>query len=156
MVPMPEVRFFADSMVGKLAKWLRLMGFYVEYADSKLSDSEIIDYCGENNLFLLSRDKELSTRYAQSMYIQSYNPNEQLKQVLSKFPPDPSMYFTRCPVCNGPNEKINTSDFQGDLLESVKERFSYVYRCENCGKVYWEGSHFEAILGNIQKIVKEL
>ena len=153
---MSGVRFFADCMVGKLAKWLRLMGFYVEYADSKLSDSEIMDYCGENKLYLLSRDRELSARYPESMYIQSDDHNEQLIQVLSRFPPDPSKYFTRCPVCNGPNEKISTSDFQGELFESVKERFSYVYRCEDCGKVYWEGSHFEAILGKIGKIVKEL
>lgn len=156
MVPMPEVKFFADCMVGKLAKWLRLMGFYVEYANSELSDSEIIGHCRGNGLFLLSRDKEICIRYPESMYIRSYDHNEQLKQVLRKFPPEPSLYFTRCPVCNGPNEKINTSDFTGHLLENVKERFSYIYRCEDCGKVYWEGSHFDAILGNIRKIVKEL
>ncbi len=92
---MSEVRFFADCMVGKLAKWLRLMGFYVEYANSELSDSEIMEHCGENHLFLLSRDRELCLRYPKSMYIESDDHNEQLKQVLREFPYNSSKYFTR-------------------------------------------------------------
>ncbi len=59
-------------------------------------------------------------------------------------------------MCNGPNEKLETAGFSGQLPESVRERFSHIYRCVDCGKVYWEGSHFDAILANIRKIVEEL
>ncbi len=153
---MSGVEFLADSMLGRLAKWLRLMGFYVEYANSDSRDLEIIEQCQKRNLFLLSRDKELCSRFSNSMYMESDNHHEQLKQVLSRFHPDPSLYFSRCPVCNGELEKLETTDYKLALPESVKQRFSYIYSCKSCGKVYWEGSHFEAILSAISELESDL
>ncbi len=153
---MTEVKFLVDGMLGKLAKWLRFMGFFAEYTGSEKSDSDILEYCRENKLFLLTRDRELCSRFGESMYIESDDYNEQMKQVLTRFPPNSSLYFTRCPVCNGLTKKIDTSEILDPLPEGVKKRFQYIYMCEDCGKVYWEGSHFDAILDTIGKFVKDL
>ena len=153
---MSGVEFLADSMLGRLAKWLRLMGFYVEYARSDIGDMEIIEICREKKLFLLSRDKELCSRFSNSMYIQSDNHHEQLRQVLTRFHPVPPLYFSRCPLCNGEVEKLGTSEYNGVLPESVRERFDFIYTCKSCGKVYWEGSHFEAILDTLNDLERDL
>lgn len=153
---MSEVKFLADSMLGKLAKWLRLMGFHTEYADSEYEDNEIIERCRKENLVLLSRDKELCSRYPNSIYIESDNYIQQLKEIIPRYHPDESLYFSRCPVCNGEVEKLKTSSYAEKLPESVRERFDYIFRCRGCGKVYWEGSHFEAILGTIRGLESEL
>lgn len=149
---MTGVRFLADSMLGKLARWLRLMGYYVEYVKSDATDSEIIDKCLRENLFLFSRDRQLCIRYPRSLYLESDSYMDQLKEIVSRFPPDRANYFSRCPICNGRVEKILTDQYLNQLPESVKERFEYIYLCDDCGKVYWEGSHFDAILETIKKI----
>ncbi len=152
---MKEDKFYADSMLGKLARWLRLMGFSVEYATPDLSDDEIMKYCREKGLFLITRDKELSARYQDSIYMESDSYEEQLKAFTSKFRPSQELYFTRCPLCNGSVRKMKTADFEGDLPEGIRLRQRHIYACEKCGKAYWEGSHFDAILKKINGIMNE-
>lgn len=152
---MKEGKFYADSMLGKLARWLRLMGFDVEYATSDLTDDEIMRYCSENRLFLLTRDKELAARYRISLYMESDSYEEQLKAFTSMFRPTPELYFTRCPLCNGTVRKMKTEEFGGPLPEGVRLRQRHIYVCEECGKAYWEGSHFDAILKKLNGIMNE-
>ncbi len=145
--------FLADSMLGKLARWLRLMGFSVEYAASNKSDNEVIELCRKTKLFLLTRDKELYSRYKPSMYFSSDNHLEQLSAFLSVIKPEKELYFTRCPLCNGRTEKRDTGSYNGVLPEGVKNHFTSIYVCSKCGKVYWEGSHFDSILKTINCLV---
>lgn len=147
-------KFFADSMLGKMAKWLRLMGFYVEYANSTVTDDEILDHCIRNELFLVTRDKELSKRYEHSMYMPSDQYREQIRTFLGVFPPDSSLYFTRCPVCNGAMKTSRTADYPGEIPDGVRRRHEKLYICTECGKVYWEGTHFDAISETIRELVK--
>lgn len=149
---MTEERFYADSMLGKLTRWLRLMGFSVEYASSDLADDEIIQHCKIQDLLLITRDRELSIRYKRSLYMESDNHVDQLRFFTAKFKPDPGLYFSRCPLCNGKVTKMNTLDYTGQLPEGVRLRQNLVYVCSDCGKVYWEGSHFQAILKKLNQI----
>lgn len=144
--------FFADSMLGKLARWLRLMGFSVEYAKSDKSDNEIIEHCKERGLFLLTRDKELAIRYQPSIYMPSDNYREQLKLFLGEFEATEELYFTRCPLCNGEIRKVPVREFDGEIPEGVRKRFEVIHLCTSCGKVYWEGSHFDVILKTIREL----
>lgn len=151
---MKKEKFYADSMLGKLTRWLRLMGFSVEYASSDLTDGEIIRHCSENGLFLITRDKELSARYKASIYMVSDNYSEQMRIFTSIFRPSPELYFTRCPLCNGSVRKMETKNYPGQLPEGVRMRQQHVYVCDSCGKVYWEGSHFDAISKKINEVNK--
>jgi uncharacterized protein with PIN domain len=133
-------------MLGRLARWLRIMGFDVEYAASSLSDTEIIGKCKSHDLFLLTRDKELHSRYLPSMYITSQDHREQITQFLSTFTVDKNLVFTRCTECNHPLENRDTADLKGNIPEGVRERFSTVLYCPKCGKFYWEGDHYDKIV----------
>ena len=152
---MTQTEFFADSMLGKLARWLRLMGFSVEYAKPERTDDDILTTCIEKGLFLLTRDRELAQRYPNSMYMPSDKYPEQLRIFLATFKPDKSLYFSRCPLCNGKTVKTLIRDFEGEVPEGVRERFEHIYVCSVCGKIYWEGSHFEAILKTIKGLTGE-
>jgi uncharacterized protein with PIN domain len=122
------------------------MGFDVEYAGSSLTDAEILDKCKSDHLFLLTRDKELHSRYPKSLYITSQDHREQIRQFLSTFTVDTRLLFTRCTECNLPLETKETSDIRGAIPEGVSERFSTVLHCTNCGKYYWEGDHYGKIV----------
>ena len=122
------------------------MGFDVEYAASSLSDTEIIGKCKREGLFLLTRDKELHGRYSLSLLIKSQDHKEQISQFLSTFSVDEKLLFTRCTECNHLLEKKETADLEGYIPEGVRERFSTVLYCRNCGKYYWEGDHFNKIV----------
>lgn len=92
--------FMADGMLGRLCRWMRLLGYDVTYAGSEKEDAEILRECESRGLFLLTRDRELSRRYRESMYLESDDWRRQLAQVMAAFPPERSAMFTRCPLCN--------------------------------------------------------
>lgn len=144
--------FYADSMLGKTARWLRLMGFSVEYATPDIDDQEILEHCKAHSLFLLTRDRELARRYESSMYMNSDNYVEQVKRFLEQFKADENLYFTRCPLCNEELEVIPADEYSGDVPEGVKERYKVLHICNKCGKVYWEGSHFDSILATLKNL----
>lgn len=133
-------------MLGRLARWLRIMGIDVEYASSGMNDTDIIHKCLAQDMILLTRDRELHTRYQKSLYIESQDHMKQLGQFISTYHVDESKLFSRCPQCNTLLERIETSKLKGAIPDGVIERFSTVLRCSNCGKFYWEGDHFGSIV----------
>ena len=132
------------------------MGFDVEYASSNLSDTQIIGKCKADNLFLLTRDKEIHSRYKRSLYITSQDHREQIRQFLSTFTVDKNLVFTRCTECNHQLEKIDTVGLKGKIPEGVLERFSTVLYCSKCGKYYWEGDHFIKIVEFLRELGIEI
>lgn len=148
--------FLADSMLGRLTRWLRLMGYSVEYASSEWSDAKIMEYCNSKGLFLLTRDRELSKRYSNSFYVRSENLNDQLAQFLSEFPPSRDLFFTRCPLCNGKTSRVPMSQVSDRVPDGVRGRYDSAFVCHNCGKVYWEGTHYDSILKTINSIITRL
>ena len=91
------------------------MGFSVEYASSDLADDEIIQHCKIQDLLLITRDKELSIRYKRSLYMESDNHVDQLRFFTAKFKPDPGLYFSRCPLCNGKGNQNEHSGLYGPV-----------------------------------------
>ncbi len=147
------MRFFADSMLGKMCRWLRLMGYDVGYATSDMTDDAIIEVCSGENLILITRDRELSIRYRNSVYIKSDMYEDQLHEFIRRFVPDETLYFTRCPLCNGLLKVTDDPEIMEKLPPGVRKMQKRVYVCDNCGKVYWEGSHYTSIRNEIKAIV---
>lgn len=143
-------------MLGRLAKWLRLMGFSVEYAKPDVSDESIMDHCREESLFLLTRDRELAARYGRSMYMESDDFKEQIRNFLKEFRPDSALYFTRCPLCNSVLDRVPVTELGDKVPPGVRQRFEHVYHCPGCGKIYWEGSHFDSIGRTIRELTGEV
>jgi len=145
-------KFMADHMLGRTCKWMRMMGYDTSYPECH-SDNDILKRCIRENLILLTRDYEFYRRYSNSIFLDSPNFKDQLKQVAKMFPPDRKLFFTRCPECNTLLQTVETKTM-GSGYDLVKSRYDTVKWCDVCKKYYWEGSHYARILSQIDEIIK--
>ena len=91
-----EPRFLADRMLGKLARWLRILGFDTEYADDT-RDVEIVQRAAEESRILLTRDRELSAnRKIRAIYIPGIEIEDQLITVMNSLGFTPHIRTVRC------------------------------------------------------------
>jgi uncharacterized protein with PIN domain len=142
------MKFIADTMLGSLAKRLRLLGYDVLY-DPALTDNEILRFGLEQGRVILTRDTGLSSRPLahDHILIKSDLVDEQVHQVLDTFPMPAGTPLTRCSVCNSvlsPLDKVDARDrVSGHVLRTIK----VFYECMGCNRVYWEGSHVKNMAG---------
>ena len=151
---MDEYLFLADAMLGKLARWIRICGFDICYADSTMIDSDILDKVAKSGRILITRDRELSIRSDSSLLIRSDRSDEQLLEFFRKYSPQPSKFFTRCTVCNGILDPV-IHPYDGlTVPESVALRRLNVYVCRICHKIYWNGTHRKSIEIKLRSIME--
>ena len=143
--PFVGCKFIADVHLGRLAKYLRLCGFDTVY-EMTLNDREIINLSLKENRIILSRDKELlkNRHVSQSFRIMSADPVRQLKEVLSRYVLINKIHpFTRCMICNGEVVSVRKEEIESSLQPRTRSYYHEFRKCANCGKIYWEGSHYE-------------
>lgn len=147
-------RFVADSMLGRLARWLRAFGFDVFY-DPFLDDHGVITCARERRAIALTRD----TRFPQPadvriISVDSDHVTAQLAQVVAETPLDlgEARPLTRCTVCNGslvPARRDEVWDRIPPYVYLTNETYA---RCPHCGRVYWEGTHGPRIRGELERL----
>ena len=135
--------FIADCHLGKLAKYLRLMGFDTLFF-SQIDDDDLITLALEQNRIILTRDRALSKRNnAPVLFLESKETRPQLQTLVSHFRlkehPAP---FSRCIVCNTPLEVVDKAKVLDRLPEKVQRYFSHFEYCKVCDRVYWHGDHY--------------
>jgi len=148
------LKFIADVHLGKLARKLRLLGFDT-YFESNLDDNEIIKMSLAENRIVLSRDKELinNSRITQGYRILSSDPREQIREVMIRFNLQNNLNpFSRCIDCNGMIENVSKESVNEYLPPKTRQYFDEFFRCHDCGKIYWEGSHYENMKKQIQNL----
>ena len=141
------MKFIADVMLGKLAKRMRLLGYNVLY-DRTYQDNEILRLALEQGRVILTRDTGLASRpLAQNhLLIESNLVNEQVRQAIAAYPPN-SGPLTRCSVCNGPLAVVNKEDTRDLVPDHIVATVNEFWRCRQCGRVYWKGSHVRNMTG---------
>jgi uncharacterized protein with PIN domain len=143
MVESETPRFVADAMVGKLARWLRVLGVDVLY-DASLDDRQLLALARREGRVLLTRDLPLASgsRGPERLLIESDDFREQLLQVVATYRLDPWRgLFSRCMDCNTPLEPALREEARHQVppyVFSTKARFK---RCQRCDKILWEGTH---------------
>ena len=148
------MKFIVDSMLGRLARWLRLFGYDAEYFRSG-TDSELIYESIKGRRIILTRDRRISSKKPlKVLYIKSENLTEQLRQAADelKISFDRKKNFTRCIDCNAELvgiEKGKVKDRVPDFIYESQKDFSY---CPGCKKIYWKGSHLKLAEKVIEKI----
>lgn len=135
-------------MLGKLARWLRLLGFDTLYFRS-ISDAALTKAAHRQRRLLLTCDKELIRHHGDVALIPvpSHHPPEQLHYLISLLHLDTDTYlFSRCVHCNEPVHEVETSELALDgIPPHVLATHRTFYRCPTCGRYYWPGSHHEKI-----------
>ncbi len=150
----PEPRFVADAMLGRLARWLRLLGWDVLY-DPHRDDRELARIAAREDRVLLTRDRGLLARriVRRGLLVRHDDVGAQLAQVLAELGlrPDPARAWTRCSVCNTPTEDVpkeSVRDRVPAYTFATHERFRL---CPGCGRVYWPGSHRELACADLDR-----
>lgn len=145
---MSEIRFIADSMLGSLARWLRILGFDTLYYRD-IRDNDLVRLARQQCRTIITRDTGLSgsRKVERIILVKSNELKDQLKEFLlwikgQGIKPCP---FTRCPICNGNVHPVDKSKVRNDVPEYVFLNTQSFYQCSICGKVYWEGSHRKGI-----------
>lgn len=143
--PLREPKFILDVHLGKLAKYLRMLGFDTIY-ENNYDDSEIIDMAKDQKRTILTRDVSLLKikTVTHGYWIRTHYPLEQLTEVILRFDLHSNIKpFYRCISCNGLVKKVPKESIIHTLQSKTKLYYDEFYRCTSCEKVYWKGSHYD-------------
>ena len=150
--PTEETRFVADKMLGRLVRWLRLIGQDVTYGPH-LSGSGLIRAARIESRTILTRDRRIrKTRNPPPyLFIESDHFRKQLKQVVETFSLDPfANIFTRCVQCNSLLESIPKEEVKKNVpayVFATQEKFSV---CHECRQIYWPATHLQKMLEELR------
>lgn len=136
-------RFFADVMLGRLARWLRLLGFDTAF-ESDVSDADLVRRALLEDRVVLTRDRRLPREWrTDAVYVvDSHSTSEQLAEVMREFKLSAQLRLFR--ICSRCNRALVPAE-PGDLKERIPARILELHDsfrgCPSCGRVYWSGSH---------------
>jgi len=144
------MKFIADIMVGKLARYLRMAGYDVMYINNAIDD-QIIKIARETDRIVLTRDslmltrKEFKNGTIKSVYIKDEKLKNQLEQIKSDLKISLEPNLIRCVECNQRLKIVEKEDIKNKIPPYVyKTQQSFLY-CKKCDKYYWKGTHYQHI-----------
>ena len=150
-------RFIADAMLGRLARWLRLLGFDCAW-EAHIPDERLVRRGVEEGRLILSRDRALADEWWVSDIhrVQAEKVRDQLAEVLRRFDLAAEIsLLTRCSQCNEPLAPLPAALAAERVPARVFERQRRFSACPACQRVYWEGTHTDRIKRFVAGIVAE-
>lgn len=153
----PPYRFFADTMLGKLARWLRMLGYDTAY-EKVMADDELIARALHEDRWLLTRDGYLARRRilrGRHSLIVSDHLDEQLRQLRAELSlrldlTDRTSY--RCAHCNTVLGSISAEEAAPFIPPYVAASYRDYLRCPGCARIYWPGTHWDHVLRRLASI----
>lgn len=153
--PLREPRFICDVHLGGLARHLRMLGFDTLYRND-YDDHQIVGVACEQKRIILTRDRGLLKHRAveRGYCLRSTNTTQQVAEVLKRFDLKPDIEpFARCMKCNGLLCEVAKEDVIQELEPQTKKYHDRFFRCLNCGRIYWEGSHVTKMKRKIRTMI---
>jgi uncharacterized protein len=145
--PLRRTRFIADVHLGKLARFLRLLGFDTQYS-TEAADRDLVAISIREHRILLSRDvrifmyKTLTRGYR----LRSTAPERQVEEVIEALSLHRAIHpFTRCMSCNDELDSVARAAVRDRVPPRVFKRFRRFARCRGCQRIYWRGTHFQRL-----------
>ena len=139
-----DVRFIADAMLGRLSRWLRLLGFDTLYYPD-IKDGDLMRFAVQEDRCLLTRDTHFMNirNFRNFLMVHSDDPLEQVMEVLRSFNLN-EFKPGRCARCNGVLDPVpRREEVRNMVPEYVFLQGGSFLRCRACGNVYWEGTHLK-------------
>jgi hypothetical protein len=151
------MEFIADCMLGKLAKWLKILGFDVLYFP-KIEDKELLAHARKEGRVLLSRDHALldRARGLKKLFIESEAWEDQVRQVLDHFDLWGEVApYSRCLGCNAKLKPLPKSQAANLVAPFVLKKADSFAICPSCGQVFWPGTHFDDMEDKLAAILEK-
>lgn len=146
-----QIAFLCDPNLGRLAKWLRIMGFDTQYMPSW--DEDLIRQARRAERFVLTRRRAYAGRPG-VLVIQPDKVMDQLRALAAAIDLKDGMRpYERCAVCNGQLADIDRSEARGRVPEYVYQTHVRFVRCPECRKIYWEGTHRERVAEVLKSVL---
>lgn len=136
-------RFVLDVHLGRLARYLRLLGFDTDYEPER-DDRELVRTSLAERRILLTRDVELLKHggLTHGYFVRSTDPTDQLLEVVRRLHLAGAVEpFTRCMACNGSLREVEKSQVEDELPDGVRRERDRFWQCDRCRRLYWRGSH---------------
>ena len=147
-------RFILDTHLGRLAAYLRMLGFDSAYANHA-DDDTLARRAADEGRILLTRDRGLLRRGAVRLgcLLRSDDPRRQLEEVARRYDlPAHARPFARCIRCNGLIDPVGREEVAARLQPKTLRYYDTFGRCDSCGEVYWKGSHY----AHMQRLVERV
>jgi hypothetical protein len=154
--PLRLPAFVLDSNLGRLARYLRLLGFDSLYQND-YDDQTVANIADQQQRIVLTRDRALLQRkiITRGYFVREVRPRPQVKEVLARFDlyrlVDP---FKRCIRCNGDLQAVDKQAIEERLEPKTRQYFDTFRMCTSCGQIYWQGSHHARSLRLIDELIK--
>ncbi|MBI5243996.1 MAG: hypothetical protein HY922_10020 [Elusimicrobia bacterium] len=176
MTPAPEPKFLADCMLGKLARWLTVLGYDSRFAPSGAperlrgrasgerpahapsdarEDMLLLDEAQKEGRIFLTRDTRIpDVKGLRKIVLREQRFEDQLRRVLKEtgLTPDPKRFFTRCTLCNQATVPVAREEALPKVPEKVRGLETDFFRCPACGRFYWTGTHVENTLAKLRRM----
>jgi len=139
-------KFLLDDNLGKLAKWLRILG-YDSVVYQSISIEKKISTCIKERRIFLTRSKKTAGRKESfsRILIISDNHEQQLQEISNLLILSADLLFSRCTECNFNLQMVKKEKIQKLIPEFIYNNFKEFNVCRKCGKIFWKGSHYNAI-----------
>jgi uncharacterized protein len=141
-------RFLADCNVGRLARWLRALGYDASY-HARIGDAELVREAAAESRVLLTRDRDLTKRrviqtgVVRAILIRDDEVTKQLRQVFAELGLELKEALTRCIECNSPLQSRVPATVAERVPPYVRRTQSRYSECPQCGRIYWAGTHWQ-------------
>lgn len=153
--PLRTPRFVLDVHLGKLARYLRLLGFDTDY-ERNFDDAALAAISRKEQRILLTRDKGLLKRseVTRGYWLRNTQPRMQIAEIVDAF----DLYravrvFSRCMMCNHALETVDEAAVREALPAGLRGRLGRVARCAGCERLYWPGSHYDRLVELVTSLI---
>jgi len=160
MSSISELKFIVDNNVGKLAKWLRIMGYDTVFFTG-IDDSRMVAKALAEGRVILTRDTGIMKRglvtsgRLKAILISSEEPEKQMRQVIKTLNLDCQFRpFALCLECNQPLVEKNKEQVKDRVPPYVFKTQSQYMECPACHRIYWRGTHWQAMTRELEKLIK--
>lgn len=147
-----EPRFLVDAMLGKLARWLVLLGYDAKFAgvDGR-SDLELLRQAQAEGRTFVTKDRRIpEVAGLPVIVLRGKDSEEQLRELALK--PDPAKLFSRCADCNVPLDALSREEALPLVPPKVRTLETPFWRCPKCGKLFWNGTHTDRIVATLKRL----